>query len=80
MVNVYMETGDTLLIMHCMPKVDPQVYFCLSGCNLNTASSNSSTTLCGHDLQCSCPSAEGCKRGWLCHWPLEESAALLCAR
>lgn len=42
-----MEKDDMLLIMHCMPKVDPCIYFHLSKCNSNAASSNSWMTLYG---------------------------------
>lgn len=71
-----------LLIMHCMPKVDPHIYFHLSKCNLNAnaASSSSLMTLCGRsysvlDVQLRATNMAGCVTG-----PLEKVfLGVLCA-
>lgn len=76
-----MEKGDMLLIMHCMAKVDPCIYFLLSMGNPNPASSNSLTTLYGDyysvlAVQLRAANTAGCVTG-----PLEKVLpGVLCAK
>lgn len=76
-----MEKDDMLLIMHCMPKVYPRIYFHLSKCNPNTASSNSLMTLYGHSysdlaVQLRATNMAGCVTG-----PLEKVLpGVVCAK
>lgn len=76
-----MEKNDTLLILHCLPKVDPCIYFHLSKCNPNAASSNSWMTLYGLTysvlaVQLRATNMAGCVTG-----PLEKVIlGVLCAK
>lgn len=70
-----------LLILHCMPKLDPRIYFHLSKCNPNAAFSNSLVTLYGHSysvlvVQLRATNMAGCVTG-----PLEKVLpGVLCAK
>lgn len=76
-----MEKDYMLLIMHCMPKVDPCIYFHLSKCNPNAASSNTLMTLYGLSysvlpVQLRATNMAGCVTG-----PLEKVLlGVLCAK
>lgn len=76
-----MEKDDMLLIMHCMAKVDPRIYFHLSKCNPNAASSSTLMTLYGLSysvlaVQLRAANMAGCVTG-----PLEKVLpGVLCAK